>query len=41
VFTRVRPEIAVGYVRVPSEDGLRAVNDVRDPAFGEQVSARR
>ena len=47
VFTRVRPEAAIGYVRVPADEGMRIVNEVRDPAFdgrqgaGEQLSAVR
>lgn len=40
VFTRVRPDVAVGYVRVPSDGGVRVVNQVRDPAFPDQVTGR-
>jgi hypothetical protein len=39
VFTRVRPEAAIGYVRVPSEDGVRIVNRVIEPGFESQISA--
>jgi hypothetical protein len=41
VFTRVRPDIAIGYVRVPSEEGLRIVNQVTDPAFEGRLSEVR
>jgi len=41
VFTRVRPELAVGYVRVPSEDGMRVVDQVRAPGFQDQLSSAR
>jgi len=39
VFTRVRPDVAIGYVRVPSADGLRVVNQVTEPGFGPQLSS--
>jgi hypothetical protein len=41
VFTRVRPEAAIGYVRVPSDGGVRVVNQVRDPDFPDQVTGER
>jgi hypothetical protein len=41
VFTRVRPDAAIGYVRIPSEDGVRIVNRVMEPGFESQVSANQ
>lgn len=41
VFTRVKRDFAVGYLRIPDDDGIRAVNQVRDPSFVDQASVLR